>query len=216
MKRMLCACLAAVLLLVAGSAAVADEIDLSGLTLDELYEVREALDARILELESADDALCYEDGCYLVGRDLPEGDYVLVERQDAMFASVVVRAEESPDSLLILHKLVSGQADIHLSRDTWVTLSELKAWPMGAEPDARQPDGSVGEGAYLVGTQLPAGHYVAVPDAKAPLSSYSVCSGILGTDALQYKFVVLHDAESLELASGNYVELSGCTLSPEQ
>ena len=211
MKRILSACLA-LMLLAAGCAAQAMELDFSAMSLEELYEARTALESAIVALEHPDGARYYEDGTYLVGTDLPEGDYALVEREDAMFASIVIRAGDSADAALVLHKLVSGQADVHLTRDTWVTLSELRAWPLGAEPGAVREDGSVGEGAYLVGVQLPAGRYTASLLEKAPLSSYSVFSGILGTDAQLMKFEILHEAVELTLEDGDYVELSGCAL----
>lgn len=214
MKRILCACLAA-LLLMAGWAALA-EPDFSGLSLEELYAARLRLDAAIEALESAQGAGYYEDGSYLVGRDLPEGDYALQERENAVFASVVVRAGDSAGDALILHKLVSGQADLHLSKGTWVTLAEVLAWPLGAEPSLLGEDGSAGEGAYLVGEQLPPGDYVAVPEGKAPLSSYSVYSGILGAEAQLTKFEVLHGEVTLALEQGDYVELSGCRLNPAE
>ena len=209
MKRILCACLAA-LLLWAAAAAMAAEYDFSGLTLEQLYDVRGQVDKAIEAQESAGEANFYDDGSYLVGTDLPEGDYVLIEQEDALFASVVVRAGGSADDALILHKLISGQADIHLKKDTWVTLSEVRARPLEAS-ETPACDG-VGEGAYLVGVQLPAGRYLATAKDRAPLSSYSIYSGILGTDAQLTKFEVLHGEVELELADGDYIELSGCTI----
>ena len=209
MKRILCACLAA-LLLWAAAAAMAAEYDFSGLTLEQLYDVRGQVDKAIEAQESAGEANFYDDGSYLVGTDLPEGDYVLIEQEDALFASVVVRAGGSADDALILHKLISGQADIHLKKDTWVTLSEVRARPLEASEAA--DCSAVGEGAYLVGVQLPAGRYTAVAQDRAPLSSYSIYSGILGTDAQLTKFEVLHGEVELTLADGDYIELSGCTI----
>ena len=181
MKRMLCACIAALLMSAILATALA-EYDFSGLTLEELYDVRARVDETIAALEAGGDVSYYEDGSYLVGADLPEGDYVLYERENAVFASVVVRAGDSAESALILHKLISGQADIHLAKDTWVTFAEVRARPMEATAEVAAA-GMAGEGAYLVGVQLPAGQYLVTAQDKAPLSSYSIYSGILGTDA---------------------------------
>jgi hypothetical protein len=212
-KRILSAGLAA-LLLAAGTGALAAQFNFSGLELEELYQVREELDRAISALENRAEAAPCADGTYRVGVDLPEGDYVLREREDAMLASVVIRAGDSSDSPLLLHKLVNGQAVVHLVRDTWVTLSELRAWPMGSEPLTGREDGSVGEGAYLVGEQLPAGSYRATRDEKAPLSNYSVYSGILGTNAVLTRFEILREDGELTLEDGDYIELNGCVLSP--
>ena len=130
-----------------------------------------------------------------------------------MFASVVVRAGKGDEDPLILHKLISGQADVHLVRNTWVTFSEVRAWPLGAEPSLMDENGVVGEGAYLVGKQLPVGSYTVSVADKAPLSSYSVYSGIVGSGNEELiKFEVLHAEAELTLETGNYIELSGATM----
>lgn len=215
MRRLLACCMALLLLGSCGVAQAAPDFDYTTLTIDELLELRAELDEVIEAKEAEESVGFYEDGTYLVGSDLPVGDYAIQERENAMFSSVSVRAGDSDDAALILHKLISGQLDIHLAKDTWVTLSEARAWPLGAEPSILHEDGSAGEGAYLVGIQLSAGDYLAKIDEKAPLASYSVYSGILGEeDALLTKFEVLHGETELELESGEYVELSGCTLTP--
>ena len=212
--RRLWACILALAVLAAGCAALASsEFDFSTLSISELYEVRAQLDEIIAAKEAEGSVGFYEDGTYLVGSDLPVGDYAVQERENAMFASVVVRAGNSVDDALILHKLVSGQVDIHLVRNTWVTFSEVRVWPLGAEPSLMDEDGAVGEGAYLVGRQLPEGRYAVSPMDKAPLSSYSVYSGIVGSGKEELiKFELLHGETELALAAGDYVELSGATM----
>ena len=213
--RRLWAYLLALTMLATGMAAraAASDFDYSTLSISELYELREQLDELIEAKEAEGSVGFYEDGTYLVGSDLPVGDYAIQERENAMFASVVVRAGKTADDPLILHKLISGQADVHLVRNTWVTLSEVRAWPLGAEPSLMSEDGVVGEGAYLVGKQLPEGNYrVSVAD-RAPLSSYSVYSGIVGSGKEELiKFEVLHEEAELALEVGDYVELSGATM----
>lgn len=212
--RKLWAWFLALAVLAAGCAALASsEFDFSTLSISELYEVRAQLDEIIAAKEAEESVGFYEDGTYLVGSDLPVGDYAVQERENAMFASVVVRAGNGADDALIQHKLVSGQVDIHLVRNTWVTFSEVRVWPLGAEPSLMDEDGAVGEGAYLVGRQLPEGQYMVSPSDKAPLSSYSVYSGIVGSGKEELiKFELLHGEAELALAAGDYVELSGATM----
>ena len=217
--RRLWAYLLALTMLATGMAAraAASDFDYSTLSISELYELREQLDELIEAKEAEGSVGFYEDGTYLVGSDLPVGDYAIQERENAMFASVVVRAGKTADDPLILHKLISGQADVHLVRNTWVTFSEVRAWPLGAEPSLMSEDGVVGEGAYLVGKQLPEGNYrVSVAD-RAPLSSYSVYSGIVGSGKEELiKFEVLHAETVLTLETGDYIELSGATMTQIQ
>ena len=212
--RRLCL-LALALLILAGSCAAqaAPDYDFSALSISELYALRAQLDEVIEAREAEESVGFYEDGTYLVGSDLPVGDYAIQERENAMFASVVVRAGKGDDDPLILHKLISGQADVHLVRNTWVTFSEVRAWPLGAEPSLMDENGVVREGAYLVGKQLPAGDYLVAGAGRAPLSSYSVYSGIVGSGKEELiKFEVLHGETELTLETGNYVELSGATM----
>lgn len=211
--RRLWACFLALALMASFCAARAAEIDLSGLSLAELYALRTRLDEAIEAREADGGAGFYEDGTYLVGFDLPAGDYAVQERDNAMFASVIVRTGESTDDPLIVHKLVSGQADVRLARNTWVTFFEVRAWPLGTEPSLMGEDGAVGEGAYLIGKQLPEGSYTVSVVDKAPLSSYSVYSGILGSgQETLTKFEVIHGDTELTLNAGDYVELSGATM----
>ena len=203
------------LLILAGSctAQASPDYDFSTLSISELYAVRAQLDEVIEAKEAEESVGFYEDGTYLVGSDLPVGDYAVQERENAMFASVVVRAGKGDEDPLILHKLISGQADVHLVRNTWVTFSEVRAWPLGAEPSLMDENGVVSEGAYLVGKQLPEGDYLVNVADKAPLSSYSVYSGIVGSCKEELiKFEVLHAETELTLETGNYIELSGATM----
>lgn len=212
--RRLCLLALALLVLAGGCVAQASpDLDFSTLSISELYSLRAQLDEVIEAREVEESVGFYEDGTYLVGSDLPVGDYAVQERENAMFASIVVRAGKGEEDPLILHKLISGQADVHLVRNTWVTFSEVRAWPLGAEPSLMDGNGLVGEGAYLVGSQLPEGDYrVAVAD-KAPLSSYSVYSGIVGSGKEELiKFEVLHGETELALKTGDYIELSGATM----
>ena len=94
MKRLIGA-LAALALMCGALSASAEDIVLEGRSLEELYGLRERLERQITALEQADDGVTVDAGTYQVGRDIPAGDYVVTENQDAMFASVMVR--ESAD-----------------------------------------------------------------------------------------------------------------------
>ena len=211
MKRIVCA-MTALVLSCACVPAFAEVPDISSLGLEALYGLREQVNARISELEHDGGQRAYDSGSYMVGRDIPAGDYVLLENDDAMFASVIIREEAAEDSGLVSHNLINRQCVIHLTEGTWVTLSEAKACPLEAFKPGE--DLSTGEGGYLVGAMLPAGRYEVYPGDMAPLSSYSIYNGILGTGAQLIKFEVLHDHVAVDLNDGEYIELSGCMLGP--
>lgn len=218
MRHWICALgamLAVMALLMSGAALSEADVDLSALSLDELYALRERLDGEIAVRLNAAGAR-YESGVYLVGRDIPAGDYVLGENADALFAGVLVRAGEDEASATLVYSPVYGQALIHLTSDTWLTLSEAWARPMAEAETVGLVDGAAREGAYLVGAQLPAGEYTAVIDERAPISSLSIYDGILGTDAALTRYELLREDTPVTLAEGDYVELSGCVLIPNE
>ena len=194
--------------------AQAEPFELSDMQLPALYALRDQVNARIAELEQGERQSVYESGTYVVGRDIPEGDYLLVENEDAMFASVIVRESCSENAALISHNLINRQCVMRLAANTCLTLSEASACPIEQAPPVE--DQTTGEGGYLVGPLLPPGKYAVVPVDNAPLSSYSVYDGILGTGAQLIKFEVLHGHVEIELSEGDYIELSGCALGPAE
>ena len=212
MKRRLSMLLALMVMALPIAARAETTLDLSALSLDQLYALREQLNTRIDELEHLSEAHTYESGTYLIGRDIPQGDYVLYENENAVFANAVIRAGKSVDAALMTYHLVYGQAVIRLEAGAWLTLSEVTAIPIAQAKPVLDAEGQTGEGGYLVGALLPAGRYTVSPDSKAPLSSYSVYGDVLGTGAQLLKFEVLHETVEIELMEGEYIELSGCTL----
>ena len=210
--RHLFAILSVAALLLPMSALAERGFDFSGMTLDELYEARVALEQQIASLECENGSRLYGSGGYLVGRDIPAGDYVLYENDDAVFASAVIRAGEDEEADIVTYHLINRQVVIRLEPDTWLTLAEARACPLAQASQALESSDGTGEGGFLVGTLLPAGTYTVQAIEKAPLSSYSIYGDILDTGAQLLKFEVLHEAVSLELQAGEYIELSGCEL----
>lgn len=198
------------LLLAVALGSAEAEVVLDGLPLEKLYALRDKVNARIVEMEQSEDQQVYDSGVYSVGDGIPAGDYVLFENDGAVFASMVVRREAAEDSELLSHHLINGQSVVRLKPNTWVTLSEARAYPLSRAP--RSEEGPWGEGGYLVGETLPAGTYQLVISDMAPLSSYSVYDGILDTDAQLIRFELLHGPAEITLNAGEYIELSGCGL----
>lgn len=204
-------CLLACAVLLFGAMAQAAEWDFSDMTLEELYGAREAIETQIRALELSDSPTVYDGGSYLIGQDIPAGDYVLVENDDAVFASVIVREGVTDDSDLVAQHLINRQVVARLTEGKWLTLTEARAYPLSQASMAWE--GSVQEGGYLVGAMLPAGSYAVYPTDKAPLSSYSVYDNVLGAGEKLLKFEVIHEPTEIALNDGEYIELSGCGLS---
>lgn len=210
MRRRVCLLVCVVTALLIGAAGRAAQMDFSDMTLEELYTARELLNARINELEQAMKPRIYDSGTYLIGQGIPAGDYVLMENENAVFASVAVREGITEDSGLVAHHLINRQAVVRLTQGTWVTLTEARACPLAQV--GMESAGVHGEGGYLVGATLPAGTYTASIIDKAPLSSYSVYDAMLGAGEQLVRFEVIREDTPIELSDGEYVELSGCRL----
>ena len=198
--------------LLCGAMVAQADVDYDAMTLEELYRTREEIERRIDALEASDERV-YVAGSYLIGRDIPAGDYVLVEEDDAVFASVIVREGVTEDSGLVAHHLVNRQAAVRFSEGKWLTLTEARAYPLSLAPKVE--DGNAGEGGYVVGVTLSAGTYTVLLNDKAPLSSYSVYDGVLGSGEQLLKFEVIREATDITLDPGEYIELSGCRLAPK-
>ena len=198
--------------LLCGAMVAQADVDYDAMTLEELYRAREEIERRIDALEASDERV-YVAGSYLIGRDIPAGDYVLVEEDDAVFASVIVREGVTEDSGLVAHHLVNRQAAVRFTEGKWLTLTEARAYPLALAPKAQ--DGNAGEGGYVVGVTLSAGTYTVLLNDKAPLSSYSVYDGVLGSGEQLLKFEVIREATDINLNPGEYLELSGCRLAPK-
>ena len=186
-------------------------IDVSGLSLEELKALRDQITARIEELE-ADSPHVYESGTYAVGSDIPAGIYLVVEDEYGIFPSVIVREGATADSHLENYELIINQAVMQLNAGTYVTFNDSIAYPYDSAPEMGLVDGVGDEGGYWVGVQIPAGSYRIEANDKAPLSSYSIYTGILGTEAQLVRFELVYDPIETELVTGQYIALSGCSI----
>ena len=77
MRRLLACCLTLTLLGACGAAQAAPDLDYTAMSIDELLELRAQLDEVIEAKEAEESVGFYEDGTYLVGSDLPVGDYAI-------------------------------------------------------------------------------------------------------------------------------------------
>ena len=186
-------------------------IDVSGLSLEELKALRDQITVRIEALE-ADSPHVYESGTYAVGSDIPAGIYLVVEDEYGIFPSVIVREGATADSHLENYELVINQAVMQLNADTYVTFNDSIAYPYDSAPEMGLIDGVGEEGGYWVGVQIPAGSYRIEANDKASLSSYSIYTGILGTEAQLVRFELVYDPIETELVTGQYIALSGCSI----
>ena len=210
--------LAGLMLLLALPGALAESgkpdyagLDLTQASLDELKDLYERI---ALEIESRDtaEAPFFPSGTYAAGLDMPAGIYLVREDEHGIFPSMTVRRGSMPDSPLESYEIIIKQAVVQISTGTFVTLTDAVAYPFESVTEDWLAGGEAGEGGYWVGPQIPEGTYRIVADEKAPLSSYSVYSGILGTNPQLERFETVNDEIETALVSGQYIVLSGCSI----
>ena len=194
-----------------GAAGSFDDLDLSQATLEELYDLLARV-TRQIDLLKTDNSSFYASGTYAVGTDIPVGVYLVLEEDHAIFPSVMVRQGPAAESALNSYEMIINQAVIQLTAGTYVTFNDAIAYPFDSAPDAGLTKGVGAEGGYWVGIQIPAGHYLVTADEKAPLSSFSLYSGVLGTNAQLLRFELVYDPIELYLETGQYIALSGCSI----
>lgn len=215
MRKILSAIILVILTILPAAASAQAEIpDVESLSLEQLFALRAAVDAKIRELEDEKAPIHYESGTYLIGTDMPAGIYTLKEDAYALFPSVIVRADDAAQGALIEYSMVINTAMIALEPGMYVTLTDVIAYPYERETaeTALDQNGTAQEGAYWVGAQIPEGTYqISVAD-KAPLSSYSVYDDIPGRESQLVKFEVIDAPVEISLKSGEYISLSGSSL----
>lgn len=94
MKRLAVIILAFVMIF---SMSYAESIDLTGMSIEDLNNLRNAIDEELL---NRDEAAFIPDGSYVVGLDISEGSYVLSQHSDDAWAVVwIYNSEESITAL---------------------------------------------------------------------------------------------------------------------
>ena len=108
-KVFLAAALAAAMSL-SHSWVLAQEIDLSSYTLDQLIELRDKVDTLIAEAENSEPENL-GDGVYEVGVDLAEGSYDITFAEDADGGKLSICVYESKEHMEIGYSTIKGTVD---------------------------------------------------------------------------------------------------------
>jgi len=116
----------------AGHAELA--IDLSTATLEELLAARDAIQARIEEIEKEAAEARISVGVYKIGEDLEPGIYVLMEEDDALLPSFILRDAETEETLEF--EIISNQMVVMLEKGQIMHLSEARVYPIAEAPIA--------------------------------------------------------------------------------
>lgn len=109
------------------------QLDLDTATLDELIVARDAISARIEEIESEMAGEVLPAGTYLAGRDILPGVYVLRESERALLPSFTLRDGETGDTLEF--EIINCQSVVELLSGQEMQLVEASAYPIALAPE---------------------------------------------------------------------------------
>ncbi len=100
------------------------------------------------------------DGVYLVGTDIPAGLYKGTAVSDALGVWQIT-GDANGSSTIASDPVISGQFYVQVKKGQYLKLSGVQIVKAAAAPTKMRS--SVGDGVYLVGTDIPAGRYRGEP-----------------------------------------------------
>ena len=157
--------------------------------------------------EAEDDT--YPAGMYLVGKDIPSGDYYL---EGSELTAMIYQSPEVTSESDYRGSTFETRAYVTLKEGEYFELTGGTAVPADNAKAYESSDGTYPSGMYLVGKDLPAGTYTLTPtgmDAAAVVLSDATYDA---TSIVQR--VQSGEADSLTLEEGQYVLLFSMKLTP--
>lgn len=151
------------------------------------------------------------DGTYTVGADIPAGTYVLSEVSgNGGFLSVL----SGPDGTLLATDLVLRRSVQSVLAGQVLTVAGATMVPLACAPAVDTSLGVLASGTYLAGTDIPAGTYYIQTKTGISTGWFYVLSDCSHSDAslVSQTEVDAPDVETVDLESGQYVELVGCRM----
>ncbi|MBR6569173.1 MAG: hypothetical protein IKK75_01845 [Clostridia bacterium] len=167
MVKKLLLLLMTIIVLTSATFAVAEELDLSQLTFDELIELRTKITLEMQSRPEAEDIVLGV-GEYVVGRDLNPGSYYLIYESGNMAPGYVsVYSDETKSTRILRMETETSTYDVYtlssLVEGNVVVVEHngLRANQVGF-PEYFAPKGTViPAGTYEIGVDIPAGRYTA-------------------------------------------------------
>ena len=101
------------------------------------------------------------EGVYLVGTDIPAGLYKGTAVGDAL-GTWQIASDANGSSTIASDPVISGQFYVQVKKDQYLKLSGVQIVKAAAAAPTKMRS-SVGDGVYLVGTDIPAGRYRGEP-----------------------------------------------------
>jgi fibronectin type 3 domain-containing protein len=151
---------------------------------------------------------CYYSGTYLVGRDIPSGEFLFFATD--ISKGLFYTSEDGTFDTLLGGSLLDVNCYYTLKSGEYLTIEYGKAYPVNSKFSATpkvplDADGNLRSAMYKVGRDIPAGTYILYPDAvtgdgymETSLHSTFLESDLIGYDYFRGRCpVTVHDGEYL-------------------
>ena len=130
------------------------------------------------------------DGVYLVGTDIPAGRYRGTTVSDT-FSVWQIASDANGSSIIASDLATSGQFYVQVKKGQYLKLSGVEIVKAAAAAPTKMRS-SVGDGVYLVGTDIPAGRYRGEPTFE--MGNWKISRDANGT-------LVVHSADGLSVST---------------
>ena len=152
----------------------------------------------------------FGDGVYLVGTDIPAGLYKGTTVSDT-FSDWQLSSDANGSSIIASDPVTSGQFYVQVKQGQYLKLSGVQIVNAAAAAPAKMQS-SVGDGVYLVGTDIPAGRYRAEATFdEGNWKTSSDANGTLGVHSAEGLFVSSRGRRKppfyIQVKKGQYLEL---------
>lgn len=150
-----------------------------------------------------------KEGMYKVGTDLSAGEYVIITNNSEQGYMQITKDSTGTFDSIISNENIANRTYITVNDAEYLTVKNAKTYPLDKVPKVDTSSGTLSDGMYKVGTDLPAGEYkVNSPNngyIEITSGSRHTLEGIVSNDNFTGdKYITVQD--------GQYVKLQNTTL----
>ncbi len=155
----------------------------------------------------------YSSGEYVVGEDIPEGEYQLIIEKEQIYSSFK-RTEDGFDGDIIeIENFNAGVFFVTLKAGEYFSLNNAKAYPISSVFIYESKDGNYYESMYRVGIDIPQGEYLLT---LSPNENYASFTRFEDTD--EFDIIQIDNFEGnryfVTVKDGEYFKLNNCFATP--
>jgi len=148
----------------------------------------------------------YKSGVYKVGRDISEGEYVIIANDVLSVGQIDITTDLSGDyKSMLFSDYVYGRSIVTLKKDTYLNAKSCTIYPISSAPKVEPIEGIYPEGMYKVGVDIPAGDYKLVAMYIFNVY-YEITDDSIRADYLT-KDISINGTQNVTLKEGQYIRV---------